>query len=57
MIRVLNQMDYEHILYPTSLEQGTAPREPYPSVAKAGCGLICACMLVSERPYGKRAGA
>ena len=47
MIRVLNQMDYEHILYPTSLEQGTAPREPYPSVAKAGCGLICACMLVS----------
>lgn len=47
MIRVLKQMDYEHILYPTSLEPGTTPREPYPSVAKAGCGLICACMLVS----------
>lgn len=47
MIRVLNQLDYEHVLYPTSLECGIAPHEPYPSVAKAGCGLACACMLVS----------
>lgn len=47
MIRVLNQLDYEHISYPTSLEPGAAVREPYPTIAKAGCGLICACMLVS----------
>lgn len=53
MIRVLNQLDYEHVLYPTSLERGTAPHEPYPSVAKAGCGLICACMLVSLLTEGR----
>lgn len=47
MIRVLNQLDYEHVLYPTSLERGAVPHEPYPSVAKAGCGLVSACMLVS----------
>ena len=46
-MRVLNQLDYENILYPTSLVKGEQPAEPYPSVAKAGCGLICACMLVS----------
>ena len=45
-MRVLNQLDYENILYPTSLVKGEQPAEPYPSVAKAGCGLICACMLV-----------
>lgn len=46
-MRILNQLDYENILYPTSLVKGEQPAEPYPSVAKAGCGLICACMLVS----------
>ena len=45
-MRILNQLDYENILYPTSLAKGEQPAEPYPSVAKAGCGLICACMLV-----------
>ena len=61
-MRVLNQLDYENILYPTSLVKGEQPAEPYPSVAKAGCGLICACMLVSiltdkELMNGLRAGA
>lgn len=45
-IHYINQLDYAHLSYPTTLERGGALREPYPSVAAAGCGLCCVCMMV-----------
>jgi hypothetical protein len=45
-MRYLNQLDFEHIEYPTTLEKDGELSEPFPSIAKAGCGIICTCMLV-----------
>lgn len=45
-IRYINQLDYADLSYPTTLENGAILREPYPSVAAAGCGLCCVCMMV-----------
>lgn len=45
-IHYINQLDYEILSYPTTLEVDSLLREPYPSVAKAGCGLCCLAMLV-----------
>lgn len=45
-IHYVNQLAYTHLSYPTTLEWGASLQEPYPSVAAAGCGLCCVCMMV-----------
>lgn len=52
-IHYINQLDYSHVSYPTTLEPEGELRKPYPSVAKAGCGLCCVCMTV-EALTGER---
>ena len=47
-MRQINQLNYPDMQYPTTLEAGAQLCPPYPSVAKAGCGLCCACMLVEK---------
>lgn len=44
-MRLISQLEYEQLLYPTTMEEGAELEPPYPSVAKAGCGLCCVCML------------
>lgn len=51
-MKLVNQLEYGHLLYPTTMEQGAELKPPYPSVAKAGCGLCCVCML-AERLAGE----
>lgn len=45
-INFINQLDYVSLSYPTTMELNEKLMEPYPSVAQAGCGLCCVCMLV-----------
>lgn len=42
----INQLDYETIVYPTTLSPDVSLHPPYPSVAQAGCGLCCSIMLL-----------
>ena len=44
----INQMQYDWLSYPTTIELDAPLSPPYPSVAKAGCGLCSACMVVEE---------
>ena len=46
-MKYINQLEYQHIPYPTKVKQeGFAP-DGYPStVRSSGCGLCCACMAV-----------
>lgn len=44
----INQLDYQDLPYPTTMEQNAPLEPPYPSVARAGCGLCCACMMVAQ---------
>ena len=42
----INQLEYESLPYPTTLSpEEESPQMPYPTAAKAGCGLACLCML------------
>ena len=45
-VTYINQLAYADVPYPTTLDPGDVLREPYPSVARAGCGLCCVCMMV-----------
>lgn len=45
-VTYINQLAYADVPYPTTLNPGDVLREPYPSVARAGCGLCCVCMMV-----------
>lgn len=45
-MKLINQLDYSATLYPTSLVQGIPAAPPYPTIARAGCGICCICMLV-----------
>lgn len=45
-LRPVNQLKYVCVPYPTTLERGERLQKPYPSVAVAGCGLCCICMMV-----------
>ncbi len=47
-MKVYIQLEYSHIPYPTTLTREGKPEEPYPSVAQAGCGICCACMLLDR---------
>lgn len=47
MIQYINQLDYPAILYPTTLDPNETLHEPFPSVARAGCGLCCIGMVLS----------
>lgn len=40
------QLNYPELPYPTTLTEEAPLLEPYPSIAKAGCGLCSACMLL-----------
>ena len=44
-MKLINQLNYESLLYPTTMEEDAELKPPYPSIAKAGCGLCCVCML------------
>ena len=42
----VNQLEYEALPYPTTLSpDAERPQQPYPTAARAGCGLACLCML------------
>ena len=42
----INQLEYGFLPYPTTLSpEEESPQMPYPTAAKAGCGLACLCML------------
>lgn len=44
----INQLEYESLPYPTTLDpEEERPHMPYPTAARAGCGLACLCMLGS----------
>ena len=45
-VTYINQLAYADVPYPTTLNPGDVLGEPYPSVARAGCGLCCVCMMV-----------
>ena len=51
-VTYINQLAYADVPYPTTLNPGDVLREPYPSVARAGCGLCCVCMMVE---FGREA--
>ena len=47
-MKLIRQLDYPDLLYPTTLEENEPLQPPYPSIAKAGCGLCCICMMVQN---------
>lgn len=47
-MKYISQLDYPALPYPTTLTQEAVLAPPYPSVAVAGCGVVCACMLICE---------
>lgn len=47
-MKYISQLDYPTLPYPTTLTQEAPLAPPYPSVAVAGCGIVCACMLIRE---------
>lgn len=49
----VNQLEYEWLEYPTTMFPDAVLERPYPSVAKAGCGLCAAVMLI-EALTGRR---
>lgn len=53
LFHFVNQKNYSHVKYPTTISPEMPLKEPYPSVAEAGCGLCSAVMMV-ERLTGKR---
>jgi len=48
LMKYINQLEYRNLLYPTTLERDAPLCAPYPSVAEAGCGLCCACMMINQ---------
>lgn len=47
-MKLIRQLDYPALLYPTTLEENVPLQPPYPSIAKSGCGLCCICMMVQS---------
>lgn len=46
-MKYLNQLDYEHIPYPTDVDAPDSPMHQG-TVKLAGCGLCCLCMVVDQ---------
>ena len=47
-MKIINQLEYVNLVYPTTLTPDAPFCPPYPTVAQAGCGICCACMLVER---------
>ena len=47
-MKYLNQLEYEHIPYPTDLEHPDSDYATRGNIRKAGCGLCSVCMVVSH---------
>lgn len=45
-MKLCNQLEYAHVPYPTTMTLEAELAEPWPSIAQAGCGICCACMLL-----------
>ena len=45
-MRYINQLNYRHIPYHTHVKMDVPEAEKIRNVAKSGCGLCCACMVV-----------